>query len=134
MQPQAGVQPQARKPHRILIADDELLIRRLLTVILEPDGFVVTAVGDGAEALAKAQADPPDLLILDLMMPEKDGLEVLQVVRQDPRLRHLPVVVITAAGSQSYVDQAMDFGATRCIMKPFMKAEVLQLVKELLPG
>jgi CheY-like chemotaxis protein len=120
-------------PYRILIADDELIIRRLLTVILEPGGYVVATAGDGAEALAKAQADPPDLMILDLMMPETTGLEVLAALRQDPRFKKLPVVVATAAGSQTYIDRALELGATRCIMKPFMKAEVLQLLKELLP-
>ncbi len=120
-------------PYHILIADDELIMRRLLALILESGGYNVTAVSDGTQVIPQMEANPPDLVVCDIMMPLMDGLEVLAEVRQKPHLSHIPIVIITAAGAPAYAEQAMELGAARCVLKPFAKAEILSVIHELLP-
>ena len=120
--------------HHILIADDELLMRRLLTLILETDGYKVTAVADGVHVIPAMEANKPDLVICDIMMPMMDGLAVLEEVKKKPLLCEVPFIVITAAGSPVYSEEALALGAAQCIFKPFAKAEILKAVHEFLPS
>ncbi|MBI3244155.1 MAG: response regulator [Chloroflexi bacterium] len=119
--------------HHILIADDEVMIRRLLTLILESDGYRVTAVVDGTQMIPAMEADKPDLVISDIMMPIMDGLAVLEELKEKPHLADVPVIIVTAAGSPAYVEEALALGAARCIFKPFAKAEILDVVHQFLP-
>ena len=80
---------------RILVADDDPAIRASLEVALAAFGYTAIAVDDGAAALRAAQTDPPDLILLDYMMPRMDGLAVLAALQADPRLRTIPVVFLT---------------------------------------
>jgi CheY-like chemotaxis protein len=119
--------------HHILIADDELTMRRLLTLMLETGGYKVTAVADGTQVIPAMEASRPDLVICDIMMPMMDGLAVLEELKGKPHLSGIPFLVITAAGSPLYAEEALALGAVRCIFKPFAKTELLKVVLEFLP-
>ena len=111
---------------RILVVDDEPQIRRALEVALRGHGFDVALASDGAEALVELGTNPPDLLILDLMLPELDGLELLQEVRS---WSDMPVLVLSARGEESTKIRALDLGADDYLTKPFSIGELLARVR-----
>jgi DNA-binding response OmpR family regulator len=116
----------------ILVADDEPHIGRIIQTKLEQGPFRVTLVYDGAEAL-RALAQYPDvaLVLLDLMMPERSGLEVLQTMRSDARWATLPCVILTAAGQDERYEEAVRLGASDFITKPFSPKRLYARVSEL---
>ncbi|MBI3567464.1 MAG: response regulator [Gemmatimonadetes bacterium] len=118
--------------HHVLVEDDEPHIGRIIQTKLEQGPFRVTLVYDGAEAL-RALEQYPDvaLVLLDLMMPEKDGLEVLAAMRADPRWRALPCMILTAAGQDERFDEAMRLGANDYLTKPFSPKRLFARVAEL---
>lgn len=117
---------------RILLAEDEPNIVESLTFLLERAGFEVAIKTDGRRALDAALEDVPDLLILDVMLPELSGYEVLRHLRADRRSENLPVLMLTAKGQRADRETALDCGADRFITKPFSNSEVISTVKELL--
>jgi putative two-component system response regulator len=104
---------------RILVADDDTLNSTLLTVSLEEEGYAVEAAADGQAALDRLHARPFDILLLDLLMPEVDGYQVLAHLKADPELRHLPVIVISAAEEQDSIVKCIELGAEDYLLKPF---------------
>lgn len=107
-------------PLHVLVADDEPHIGRIIKTKLEQGPFAVTLVYDGQEALdALSASDDVRLLILDLMMPRVTGLEVLDRVRNDPRWKTLPCLILTAAGQDHREDDARRRGADEFMTKPF---------------
>ena len=119
---------------RVLLAEDEPNIAASLTFLLERAGFEVEVRSDGREALDRALADPPDLLILDAMLPELSGYEVLRHLRADRRAEALPVLMLTAKGQRADRDTAMECGADLFMTKPFSNSEVMKAVEGLLDG
>ncbi len=116
----------------ILVADDEPHIGRIIQTKLEQGPFRVTLVYDGAEALRALELYPDvSLVLLDLMMPEKTGLEVLAAVRADARWSALPCVILTAAGQDTRYDEAMRLGANDFLTKPFSPKRLFARVMEL---
>ncbi len=111
---------------RILIVDDELPILRAVTPLLRSRGYYVSSVVNGANALAEFEADPPDLLILDLGLPDIDGLEVCRRVRERSAV---PIVVLSARGSERDKVSALDLGADDYVTKPFGPEELLARVR-----
>ena len=95
---------------RVLIVEDEPDIRDLLAFHLEREGYHVTRSRTGADALRQVRARPPDLILLDLMLPELGGLDVCRRLRQDPRTASVPIVMLTARGEE--VDRILGLGAT----------------------
>lgn len=108
-----------RQPPRVVIAEDEPRILRSLAFIVEREGGLPVACNDGRAALEAILADPPRLAILDLMMPGLDGLAVCRAVRAEPRLRELPILVVTALGQKTHEQEALAAGATAYVRKPF---------------
>src|SRR5512136_2358 len=106
-------------PGRILVADDDVLNSTLLTVSLEEEGFIVESAQDGRQALELLEAKPFDVLLLDLLMPEMDGYQVLERLKADARLRHLPVIVISAADELDSIVKCIELGAEDYLVKPF---------------
>lgn len=104
---------------RILVVDDEEDILELVEHGLSRKGFRVACVTSGEEALAAARASPPDLLVLDLMMPGVDGLEVCRLLKRDPATREVPVVMLTARGEESDIVRGLEMGADDYVTKPF---------------
>jgi DNA-binding response OmpR family regulator len=113
---------------RIVVADDEADIAMLLTFNLEAAGYEVTAVGDGAAALAAIREIRPDLAVLDVMMPELTGLEVLAAVRADEELRDIPVVMLTARAGDADVWEGWQAGVDYYITKPFDLEELMRFI------
>jgi len=116
---------------RILLVEDEPHIVESLTFLLEKSGFDVSVETSGRDALAHALSNPPDTLILDVMLPELDGYEVLRQLRSDDRTTQLPVLMLTAKGQREDREMAARCGADRFMTKPFANADLIDTVKEL---
>ena len=116
----------------ILVVEDEPDTAELLEFHLENAGYKVTITEDGYQALKKIHKLKPDLLILDLMIPEIDGFEVCRLIRKDPATESLPVMMCTAKSDETSKIQGLDFGADDYVTKPFSPREVVLRVKNLL--
>jgi CheY-like chemotaxis protein len=116
----------------VLVADDEQDILALVTTILERAGYEVLAVRDGAEALAAVRDRRPDLAVLDISMPELDGLEVLRRLRTDTETSELPVVLLSAQAQEADVARGFATGASAYVKKPFSPRDLTERVDELL--
>jgi phosphate regulon transcriptional regulator PhoB len=117
---------------RVLIVEDEPDIRDLLVFHLEREGYQVVHCRTGAEALRLVRAGPPDLVLLDLMLPEVDGLEVCRRLRQDPATRTLPIVMLTARGDEVDRVLGLELGADDYVVKPFSPRELVARVRAVL--
>lgn len=113
---------------RVLVADDDDDIVELLRINLEAHGYEVTAARNGQEALDMVRSDPPDLLVLDWMMPVKDGMATLAEIKADATLRDLPVVMITAKTTDNDVWEGWQAGADFYITKPFDLDELMRFI------
>ena len=116
----------------VVLAEDDVDIRDLVQIVLEGLDLTVTAVGNGAEALAECRRLKPRLLLLDITMPIMNGLEVCREVRADPELQDLPVILMTARAQASDVQAGMDAGADTYIIKPFGPIELREHVENIL--
>ncbi|WNS74081.1 response regulator transcription factor [Bacillus sp. DTU_2020_1000418_1_SI_GHA_SEK_038] len=117
------------KDVRILVVDDEERIRRLLKMYLERENFIIDEAGDGNEALTKGLANDYDIILLDLMMPGKDGIEVCKELREK---KATPIIMLTAKGEEVNRVQGFEAGTDDYIVKPFSPREVVLRVKALL--
>ena len=110
---------------RVLVVDDAALNRRLLERALSNEGYEPVLAGDGAEALAILRSDtgpPIDVVLLDILMPVLDGYETLAAIKEDPALRHLPVIIITAVEETESAVRCIELGAMDYLPKPFNSA------------
>jgi len=110
---------------RILIVDDNPDSATIMRSILEPRGYAVSVATRGVTALEMVQADPPDLLLLDVMMPEMSGFEVLQRIKSDSNTGRLPVILVTAKTQDEDLVSGYQFGADYYITKPFTAKQLL---------
>jgi two-component system alkaline phosphatase synthesis response regulator PhoP len=117
---------------RILVVEDEADLREVLAYNLRREGFTVGVAADGAKALAAIRRDRPDLVLLDLMLPDVDGIEVCRRVRQDADLAATPVIMLTAKGEESDVVLGLGVGADDYVTKPFSVRELVARVKAVL--
>lgn len=116
---------------RIVLAEDEPSIVESLRFLLGRAGYQFDIHGNGLAALKAIQADPPDMAILDVMLPEMDGFEILRNVRSNDETRHLPVLILTAKGQREDRERAIDGGADIFISKPFANADLMDAVANL---
>jgi CheY-like chemotaxis protein len=116
----------------ILVCDNEEILRGLIAATLDGLGHELVEARDGHEALEVVKARPPDLVLLDMMMPGKSGLDVLRELRAAPELGDVPVVMLTARSQAEDRAAAASAGATRFLAKPFRPADLITLVEELL--
>jgi DNA-binding response OmpR family regulator len=117
---------------KILIADDEPNILISLEYLMKREGYAVSVARDGVEALDTLRRERPTLVLLDVMMPRKNGYEVCQEVRADDELKDTLVVMLTAKGRDTDVAKGLAIGADDYITKPFSTKELVQKVRELL--
>ena len=117
---------------KILIADDKATSRELLRTVLERQGYAITEAADGEEALQKALAEAPDLILLDLQMPRRTGYEVLRELRKDPRHAELPIIALTASAMQGDREKALSAGFTGYLAKPVALVHLREEVQRLL--
>jgi len=120
------------KRHRILVVEDEPDIAEILRYNLERAGFAVEVAGQGDTALEAIRRQPPDLLLLDLMLPGLDGLELTRILRRDTATAQLPVVMLTARGEEIDRIVGLELGADDYIPKPFSPREVVLRVRAVL--
>jgi two-component system phosphate regulon response regulator PhoB len=117
---------------KILIVDDEPDALELVKVNLGAAGFFVSTAADGEEALKKARSLSPDLILLDIMLPQVDGLEVCKILRRDETTRHIPIILLTAKAAEIDRVLGFEFGADDYVTKPFSPRELVLRVKALL--
>ena len=117
---------------RILVVDDDENILTLERTILEQKGFDVTTVPGGAEALQVLHDQPFDLVLLDVMMPEVDGFTVCRRIKDDPKLKDIPVIFLTAKGGGDALAEGFESGAIMYINKPFTANKLLTIVNTML--
>ena len=117
---------------RILIADDEANIVLSLEFLMRHAGYEVRSAADGEAALREVASFRPDLVLLDVMLPLRDGFEVCRRIREDPDLGHIKIVMLTAKGREVEVAKGLALGADLYITKPFATRELLADVERLL--
>ena len=114
------------------MVDDDPVIQKLLQVNFEMEGYSVITAGDGEEGLAKAQAAHPDAVVLDVMMPKMDGLEVARRLKNDPDTQSIPIILLSAKAQQADIQAGTATGAEDYLTKPFDPLELLQRVGTLI--
>jgi len=117
---------------KIVVIDDEENILELVSYNLARDGYAVTCVTTGEDALKKVRAIRPDLVILDLMLPGMDGFEVCKILKNDPKTAHIPVIMLTAKGEEADVVTGLELGADDYIVKPFSPKVLIARVRAVL--
>jgi CheY-like chemotaxis protein len=117
---------------QILIVDDKATSRELLRTVLEKDGYSILEAADGGEALQQTRRENPDLILLDLQMPVRNGYEVLIELRQDSRFAALPIIALTASAMQGDREKALAAGFTAYLTKPVALSHLREEVRRLL--
>jgi CheY-like chemotaxis protein len=118
----------------ILIIDDEEYIRRMIGFVLEGSGFDVLQASSTNEGLKMMRTSHPDVITLDLMMPERSGLDLLATKQADPDIRDIPTIVITAVGIQADLKRAEELGASMTLNKPFSQRQLVDTIHSVLEG
>jgi DNA-binding response OmpR family regulator len=118
--------------HRILIADDELDVQMLLCLFFERQGHIIIRARDGQEAVNAATSQIPDLILMDIQMPRKTGIEAVQELRADPRFAATPIIAITAHARSFLPSDILRAGFDQIIFKPFDFAEVEARVRQVM--
>lgn len=127
--PQSGTGP------LILVVEDDEQIAYLLQFMLERDGFQVRVARDGREALDLAMRAPlPDGVLLDVMLPYRSGFELIRMLREQPGLQEVPIIMVTAKSGESDIVRALDAGASDYIVKPFQPTELMARLRRQLRG
>jgi DNA-binding response OmpR family regulator len=118
---------------RILVVDDDPVIQRLLQVNFELEGYEVILAGDGEAGLAAARSERPDCLVLDVMMPKMNGLQVAAALKGSETTAGIPIILLSAKAQDVDVEAGEGSGADRYVTKPFDPLELLAVVSELVP-
>jgi twitching motility two-component system response regulator PilG len=119
---------------KILIVEDEESLLKLESILLTTKGYLVQGATTGLAALEAVAAEAPDLILLDIMLPELDGFEVCKRIKQNPETRHIPIIFLTAKKSLEDQSRCKEVGADRYITKPFKSAMVMEAIDQLLTG
>lgn len=119
------------RPH-ILIVDDEKDIREMIQYNLEKEQYQVTALSSGDEVISAVRQLQPDLLLLDLMLPEMDGFEICKILKSDPKTTHIPIIMVTAKGEESDIVTGLELGAEDYISKPFSPRVMTARIRKVL--
>jgi two-component system phosphate regulon response regulator PhoB len=116
----------------VLIIEDEEDIQELVNYSLSKEGYLTTAVTSGEEGLRSAKSKQPNLIVLDLMLPGMDGLEICRMLKNDPKTQHIPIVMLTAKGEESDVVTGLELGAEDYITKPFSPKVLVARIRTIL--
>ena len=117
---------------KILIAEDERDIRDLITFTLRFAGYDVVAASNGEEAVGLAQQEKPDLILMDVRMPRMTGYEACAVMKEDPDLKDIPVIFLSAKGQESEIQAGLSAGATEYLLKPFAPDQLTARIQTIL--
>lgn len=121
-------------PSKVLICDNEDVLRALVRAALDRSGYEIVEARDGDESVELARRLQPDLIVLDMMMPGRNGVEVLEELRREPRLHETPVVMLTARAQAADREAASRAGTDYFLAKPFSPKELASVVEGLLDG
>jgi two-component system phosphate regulon response regulator PhoB len=116
----------------LLVVEDEESILELLDYNLSKEGYEVKEVRSGEEALETARSDPPDLIVLDLMLPGLDGFDVCRILKSDPETGHIPIVMLTAKGEEADIVTGLELGADDYVTKPFSPKVLVARIRAVL--
>lgn len=123
----------AKEKIKILLVEDDDFLSRMYVSKLEHEGFDVLMAADGETGLQLAINERPDIILLDLLLPKRDGFSVLSEIKRRPEMRRLPVIVLTNLSQQEQVDKCMALGAAECLIKAhFTPSEVVQKIYQCL--
>lgn len=114
---------------KVLIADDELRLRKVVSLHLKKSGFDVFEAGNGQQAVDMAKEIIPDVIVLDVMMPEKTGLEACAEIKADPRFKSTPIILLTAMAESEDIKKGKEAGADEYLTKPFSPKELIDIIK-----
>jgi DNA-binding response OmpR family regulator len=117
---------------RVLSIEDDVAMGQFLKAVFTSQGFALDVATDGREGLALARQQPPDLIILDLLMPYKNGFEVLRELREDPATRAVPVIFLSSNSREEDIVKALTAGADDFVVKPFRARELVARVRKVL--
>lgn len=117
---------------RILTVEDDEAVRQMLVMALQRNGFEVNEAEDGAQARVALYEQPPDLVLLDWMLPDMSGIELARSIKRDPQTRELPIIMLTARGEESDRVRGLDVGADDYVVKPFSPRELIARIKAVL--
>jgi len=117
---------------KILIVEDNLDLRTILQTIVESLGYSVLLVSNGSEAVDVAAAELPDLIMMDMVMPEMDGLQATRLIRQNPKTSSIPILAVTALGTHKNREDILQSGCDDYIAKPFKFAQLILRIEKLL--
>lgn len=122
-----------KEEKKILIVEDDSALRGILVEFLEAEGFVVSEASNGEEGVEMIKKDNPDVILLDIILPKKDGYEVLKEIKADDNTKDIPVILLTNLGSLSDIEKALELGATTYLVKgDYQVKEIIEKVKEVL--
>jgi DNA-binding response OmpR family regulator len=122
----------SRPLHSILIVDDDALVRRPLEMILRKEGFEPLVASDATECLALLAGRTPDLILLDVMMPGRNGFELCHAIKQEPRWAGIPIILLSARALESDRERGLGLGAADYLSKPYSPAELIARIRQLL--
>ena len=114
---------------RILVVEDEAMIAKTIRMALQADGFDVDMAEDGLEALKQVRKDPPDLILLDVMLPKFDGFRVCRLIKFDKNTGHIPIILCSARNSEADREKGRKAGADDYVLKPFNLEDLLENVR-----
>ncbi|MDH4163450.1 MAG: response regulator [Nitrospirota bacterium] len=117
---------------KILIADDNENIRDALTYLLEDEGYELFLAKDGKDTIRMVREHHPDVLFLDIMMPEINGYDVCKTIKEDPALKQTHIIILTAKGQVAEQERGKEAGADEYIVKPFSPMDILSKIKTIL--
>jgi len=120
------------KKNKILVVEDEESLLKLESILFTSKGYAVTGVRDGKSALEAIALERPDLVVLDIMLPDLDGFEICRIIKENPETRSLPVIMLTAKKSSMDLERGRLAGADAYITKPFKSVKVLEVIEGLL--
>ena len=112
---------------RVLIIDDDPTLRRLVQVVFERDGFDVSLASEGSEGVRLALMNPPNIIILDIIMEGLHGFEVCKMLRANSSIRHTAIIITSGKSFKPDIDKAMELGADSYVVKPFSPKELLKI-------
>jgi chemosensory pili system protein ChpA (sensor histidine kinase/response regulator) len=131
-EPKERAQELEEKSRCIMVVDDSVTVRKVTSRLMERQGWKVMTAKDGVDALEQLQENDPDIMLLDIEMPKLDGFGVLRALRQDERLKVLPVIMITSRTGEKHKQEALALGVDQFIGKPYLEANLVSTIDEIL--
>ena len=116
----------------VMVVDDSITMRKVTTRVLERNDMEVVTAKDGLDAVEKLQDKVPDVMLLDIEMPRMDGYELATYMKNDPRLKHVPIIMITSRTGEKHRQRALEIGVERYLGKPYQESDLLRNVQEIL--